>query len=137
MARLGQQHAIRDQPAPAGARTPPPPPNLQLPPSGPQVGDTEERQVTALPPPGAQPQRDQNEPLRALRGPAGDDEATVQGSPDRRSVSSTEHGSPPSRRVQEVRVPDTLRPDGRTRAAVDEVSDDETFFPGGTADGYE
>eukprot|EP00966_Prymnesium_polylepis_P141585 3269755-Prymnesium_polylepis.1 len=44
MARLGQQHAIRDQPAPAGARAPPPPPNLQLPPSGPQVGDAEERQ---------------------------------------------------------------------------------------------
>eukprot|EP00966_Prymnesium_polylepis_P006437 147507-Prymnesium_polylepis.1 len=73
----------------------------------------------ALPPPGARPQRDQDEPLRALRGPAGDDEATAQ-SPDRRSTSSTEQGSPPSRRVQEVRVPDTPRPDGRTRAAVDE-----------------
>eukprot|EP00966_Prymnesium_polylepis_P069840 1623926-Prymnesium_polylepis.2 len=43
MARLGQQHAIRDQPAPAGARAPPSPPNLQLPPRRPQVGNTEER----------------------------------------------------------------------------------------------
>eukprot|EP00966_Prymnesium_polylepis_P252749 5842613-Prymnesium_polylepis.1 len=41
MARLGQQHAIRDRAPPHGTRPPPSPPNFQLPSPGPQVGDAD------------------------------------------------------------------------------------------------
>ena len=80
--------------APQGARPPPSPPNLQLPPPDPPVGDSDASDVLALPPPGAQ--RNQDEPRRALRGPVDDDEATLHGSPDRSGNAPAAQNSAPA-----------------------------------------